>query len=213
MAIHPWKEALDIWSLCWGEGVSSKTFGVERSWIPTSLPERNADRVSAFDLVLKDCYSRDYQNRYVACWLSIHYKISCRHWNEKYVHFNYWSNSIEDGSACPAELEEEGLSIWVAIFTPWWYFAFREQCWRLVLVWQPCIKPYVSISEGSNQPATATQLMMRRMMMMMRRRKSWVLLWHWMMMLGCQWIIIFMAGLDSNCLDHLLRMFSILFSC
>ena len=24
----------------------------------------NADRVSAFDLVLKDCYSRDYQNRY-----------------------------------------------------------------------------------------------------------------------------------------------------
>jgi len=26
-----------------------------------------------------------------------------------------------------------------------------------------------------------------------------------MMMLGCQWIIIFMAGLDSNCLDHLLE--------
>jgi hypothetical protein len=109
-------------------------------------------------------------------------------------------------------LEEEGLRIWVAIFTPWWYFAFREQCWRLVLVWQPCIKPYVSISEGSNQPATATQLMMRMMMMMMMR-KSWMLLWHWMMMLGCLWIIIFMAGLDSNCLDHLLRMFSILFSC
>ena len=88
-----------------------------REELNTNIPERNADRVSAFDLVLKDCYSRDYQNRYVACWLSIHYKISCRHWNEKYVHFNYWSNSIEDGSACPAELEE-GLSIWVAIFTP-----------------------------------------------------------------------------------------------
>ena len=36
-----------------------------REELNTNIPERNADRVSAFDLVLKDCYSRDYQNRYV----------------------------------------------------------------------------------------------------------------------------------------------------
>ena len=36
MAIHPWKEALDIWSLCQGEGFSLKSFGVERSWMPIS---------------------------------------------------------------------------------------------------------------------------------------------------------------------------------
>ena len=36
-----------------------------REELNTNIPERNADRVSAFDLVLKDCYSCDCQNRYV----------------------------------------------------------------------------------------------------------------------------------------------------
>ena len=47
--------------------------------VDRSLYQLPCHRFSSFDLVLKDCYSCDYQNRYVVGYSIHHDKISCRH--------------------------------------------------------------------------------------------------------------------------------------